>query len=199
MTHTRALILAAITAATLSLTSCADDDAEPTRATEPAEQPAVEESEDEPAAEEPEDEAAAMPDDLAWGDTHNWNDGVSVTITGVTEVPDTDLGEFDREFMTEGHSPLAVEVTITNDGEAPLDLTEFSFLVNGATTGGEGEPLFLEGDEFLEGRLAPGQSRDHTEHVGFDVDEYGSDLTVETMRFHEDMDFDYPIWVGAIQ
>ncbi|WP_062207952.1 hypothetical protein [Streptomyces sp. NBRC 109706] len=205
MTRIRIPLLAIITAAALALTACSDDDAEPTRAGDRTAPPSGEAVTEDPATEEepaPVDEpqtAPGMPDDLAWGDTHNWNDGVSLTIAGVTQVPDADLGEFDREFMTDGHTPLAVQVAITNDGEAPLDLMEFSFLVNGATTGGEAESLFLEGDVFLEGRLAPGQTRDYTDHVSFDIGEYGSDITVEAMRFYDGMDFDHPIWVGTIQ
>ncbi|UED86750.1 hypothetical protein [Streptomyces profundus] len=205
--HTRALGIAAVTATLLALTGCGDDDAEPTRAVDSSDQPADEAPTDEPAdTDEPatddddgeEPGGASLPGDLAFGDTHNWNDDTSVTVAGVTEVPLDQLSEFDVEFLTEGHTPVAVEVAIHNEGDVPLDLAEFAFFVRGATTGGEADSLFLDGDEFLEGRLAPGQTRDHIEHVSFDVGAYGADITVETMRFYEGMDFDNPVWAGTI-
>jgi len=143
-------------------------------------------------------EDSTVPTDLAIGDTHNWDDGASLTITSVSQTPDSELGEFDREFITEGQTPITVAVTVTNSGDAPLDLSEFSFFVEGATTGGEAESQFFEGDEFLEGRLAPGQSRDHTEHYSFDIGQYGADITVEGFRMHEGMDLDSPIWAATI-
>lgn len=203
--HSRYAVTTAIAAVlTLTLAGCADDDEAPTRAADNAttesETPAEEATDEttEEVTEEEEQDTNAVPTDLALGDTHNWNDGISLAVTGVTEVPASELGEFDAEFLPEGETPVELAITVTNAGEAPLDLSEFAFFIEGATTGGEATPQFFEGDEFLEGRLAPGESRDHAQHYSFNTSEYGTDVTVEGLRMYDGMDFDSPIWAVAI-
>ncbi|TDC73792.1 hypothetical protein [Streptomyces hainanensis] len=142
------------------------------------------------------DPDATVPSDLAAGETHEWDDGVSVTLTGVTEIPSDSLGEFD--LVTEGHTPFFVELTIVNDGEQPADLGEFSTLVEGATNGGTVDSVYVEGEEYLEGRLAPGETKEHREPYSIDTAANGSDLVIELWRYQEDMDFDAPTWVATI-
>lgn len=190
--RTRLAATTAIAALALTLAGCADDDEAPTRASE---NNTTEEPE---APAEEQNEAATVPTDLALGDTHNWSDGISLTITSVTAVPTSELDQFEAEFIPEGEIPIELAVTVTNGSQEPVDLSEFSFFIEGATTGGEATSQFFEGDEFLDGRLAPGQSRDHTSHYSFNTSEYGTDITIEGFRIYDEMDLDSPVWVAAI-
>ncbi|MDT0306115.1 hypothetical protein RM780_03950 [Streptomyces sp. DSM 44917] len=190
MTRTRrAAALALTTTALLAVAACADDDDAPTRANRPAAQ--------QPADGDPEPPAPTIPTDLAIGDTQNWEDGVSATITHVTEIPASEIGQYD--YVGEGQTPFIVGMTIVNDSEQPIDLGEFTVSVEGATNGGTAEFVYIESQsEVLEGRLAPGQTREHEDAYSLDVDQYGRDLVIEMLRFYEGMDLDNPTWIGSI-
>jgi hypothetical protein len=195
MNRTRTALALAATSLLLA-TACADDDAAPTRAADQTTEDVPAEQEPTDTEEETDDLAGATDADLALGDTHNWTDGVSLTITGLPEIDPTTLGEFDT--VTEGTTPFRVEMTITNGTDQPLDLSEFTSIVEGATNGGAPDSEYFEGDELLEGRLAPGGTKEHADSYSVNVADLGRDMVVEIWRMHDDMDLDAPTWVGSI-
>ncbi|UCM88588.1 DUF4352 domain-containing protein [Streptomyces marincola] len=142
------------------------------------------------------DTSATVPSDLAVGESHAWDDGVSVTVAALAEIPLDSLGEFDT--VTEGHTPFWVELEIVNDGDQPLDLSEFGLIVEGATNGGAVESVYLEDTEFLEGRLAPGETMDFRDAHSIDTARNGSELVIEVWRYNDDMGFEPPTWVGSL-
>ncbi|KAB8167226.1 hypothetical protein FH609_012645 [Streptomyces sp. 3MP-14] len=142
------------------------------------------------------DDAAAAPSDLAVGDAFAWEDGTSLTIDGVTEIPLDSLGEFDT--VTEGHTPFQVNMTIVNDGQQPVDLGEFGIVVEGATNGGTVESVYLTDQEYLEGRLAPGESTEYRDPYSIDTEANGRDLVIEVWRYTDDMSLDAPTWIATI-
>ncbi|ARQ70209.1 hypothetical protein [Streptomyces marincola] len=142
------------------------------------------------------DTSATVPPDLAVGESHAWDDGVSVTVAALTGIPLDSLGEFDT--VTEGHTPFSVELEIVNEGDQPLDLSEFGLVVEGATNGGSVDSVYLEDAEFLEGRLAPGETMDFRDAYSIDTARNGSELVIEVWRYHDDMDFEPPTWSGSV-
>ncbi|MDT0268688.1 hypothetical protein RM844_20590 [Streptomyces sp. DSM 44915] len=143
------------------------------------------------------DDPPAAPSDLAAGDTHAWADGTSLTIEGSTEIPLDSLGEFDT--VAEGHTPFWVAMTIVNDGEQPIDLGEFGLVVTGATNGGTVDSVYLTDQEFLEGRLAPGETKEYREAYSIDTEANGRDVVIEAWRYTDDMTLDAPTWITTIQ
>ncbi|GAA3870641.1 hypothetical protein [Streptomyces sedi] len=142
------------------------------------------------------DEAATAPSDLPAGEGYDWGDGISLTVDGVTEMPLDSLGEYDS--VPDGHTPFQVEMTIVNDGDQPLELDEFAIVVEGATNGGTVDSLYLMDQEYLEGRLAPGESKEHREAYSIDTAAHGRDLVVEGWRYTDELGSDTPTWVVTI-
>ncbi|MBB0242742.1 hypothetical protein FNQ90_01115 [Streptomyces alkaliphilus] len=134
--------------------------------------------------------------DLALGETHTWDDGVALTLTEVTEIPAEGIGEYD--YVSEGQTPFTVTLTIVNDSGSPVDLDDFYVSVQGTTTGGSADSVYLDGSEFLEGRLAAGQTREHEEHFSFDTEKYGHDLVIEANRPSDFLNPDSPAWIATL-
>ncbi|MCE7079612.1 hypothetical protein LZF96_05340 [Streptomyces sp. ST2-7A] len=134
--------------------------------------------------------------DLPLGDTHTWDDGVALTITDVTEIPADRIGEYD--YVSEGQTPFTVTLTVVNDSGNPVDLDDFYISVQGITTGGSAESVYLDGSEILEGRLATGQTREHEEHFSLDTDKYGQDIVIEGNRLSALMGPDSPTWIATL-
>ncbi|WP_129841119.1 nuclear transport factor 2 family protein [Streptomyces sp. RFCAC02] len=154
---------------------------------------------DEDAADDQEadDPADTVPTDLPVGKSHDWSDGATTTVTGVSEIPDDSLGEFST--LTEGHTPFWVEITITNHSEQPIDLGDFHLSVEGATNGGTVDSVYIEDQEHLEGRLAPGETKEWRDSYSIDTAANGRDLVIEVWRTSEDLFLDAPTWVATIE
>ncbi|MEU3842905.1 hypothetical protein AB0E88_23065 [Streptomyces sp. NPDC028635] len=103
------------------------------------------------------DTADKQPDtELAIGDTFAYTDGLKVTVDSIKLV--TRYGEFD-ERPDADHTPFRVTFTITNGTSKPYTLDGLGYQAQGATTGGDTEPAFVEaGSKQMAGRLAPGRS-----------------------------------------
>ncbi|WP_190232961.1 hypothetical protein [Streptomyces avicenniae] len=133
--------------------------------------------------------------ELAVGETHTWDDGISMTVASLTEVTAESLG--DLVEVTEGHTPFRAEVTVVNDSEVPIELDLFQPFVVGATTGGEADGLHLaEGYEPFGGRLAPGETKEFSPAFSIDTAEYGTELTVQVWYGTETAG--PPSWTGSL-
>lgn len=195
--HTRTTTALA-TALLLALTAgcTADDDGNDTQQSE---QPAGNDDQQQqeqqaPDSEEPSDTAADG--DLTLGDTHTWDDGITLTINAATELDPADLGEF--SFVPDGETPFTVGVTIVNGSDAPLDLAQIVIGAEGATTGGTIMPMVWDGvTELLDGRLAPGETKEYRAGYTINTDAYGRDIILEGWRSTDLLD-DAPTWAATI-
>ncbi|GAB3125545.1 hypothetical protein GCM10027160_48330 [Streptomyces calidiresistens] len=143
-----------------------------------------------------EGDAGRADTDLPLGEPHTWADKVALTITDVSGIPADRIGEYDH--VPEGQAPFTVTLTITNGSGDPVDLEDFHLSVRGITTGGSADSVYLDGSEFLEGRLAAGQTREHEEHFSFDTDKYGHDIVIEGNRLSDLVNPDSPTWIAAL-
>lgn len=186
MTKTRT---ATILAATLiALTACSSDDNRPRRTNSTGGGPNIEEPS--PTTEQP----ALGP--LTVGDTYTWpHDQVAATVTSVAEF--TNLGEYDT--VEPGEIPFRVEITVTNNGQQPIDASSFSAFVMGATVGGEAAGTsFDEGSNEFAGQLAPGNTATFTDDAVID-EQYGRDVLVELQRWDTDVMDEPPVWTATIE
>ncbi|TFI30181.1 hypothetical protein [Streptomyces sp. 4R-3d] len=131
---------------------------------------------------------------LAFGDTYEWPDGLTVTVVEAKEV--TDFGEY--EEPEDGNTAFRVRLKLTNTGEAPADLGDLSTIIDGATNGGEaGSTEFSRGSAPLSGRLAPGVTVVKTDDNVLET-KYGKRVVVTVQRASEDFSLEFPEFDGSI-
>ncbi|MFF2184570.1 hypothetical protein [Streptomyces sp. NPDC058155] len=131
---------------------------------------------------------------LTFGETYEWPDGLTVTVTEAREV--TEFGEY--EEPEGGNTAFRVKVKLTNAGEAPADLGDLSTIIEGATNGGEASfTEFSNGSEPLDGRLAPGVTVVKTDDNVLET-RYGKKIVVTVQRASEDFSLEFPEFDGAI-
>jgi hypothetical protein len=152
---------------------------------------------DDPEATDDNGQGTAAPGDLAIGDSHTWDGtGLTVTVTDVTER--SEFGEWD--MPTADSTPFSVHVTIANDGDAPIDLSDVAITVEGATSGGGVNLDYFEGDLELSGRLAVGETITGTWSDSINED-YGRDLVITIAHWHDSNSVwaDDPQWLATIK
>ncbi len=100
---------------------------------------------------------ANKPDtELAVGDTFTYKDGLKVKVNGINRI--TRYGEYDDKPSAD-KTAFRIVWTVTNGTDKPYDLNGLGYEAQGATTGGETEPIYVEIDsKEMAGRLAPGRS-----------------------------------------
>lgn len=145
-----------------------------------------------------EDASALAPaPELALGETYTWDDDLSLTVGGLREVPAQDIGEYD--FVEDGQLPFVADLTITNNGSAPFDLSHLFPGAEGVTNGGRADTTRFEAygeTGYLEGRLAPGETLAHV--FGWTLaEEHGREIAIEVGR-GDDWSLPAPVWLGTI-
>ncbi|MFI7275149.1 hypothetical protein [Streptomyces sp. NPDC049879] len=133
------------------------------------------------------------PNGVAVGEAFTWDDGVSVTVSALTEVPLDTLGE--SSGITEGSTPFQVEMTIVNGSDRPVDTAVFEPYVADAV-GTEAEALFFEGSEPLDGEFAPGETAEYTPTFAIPAGEDGTELVVEV--WYTTTDTRSASWTGTL-
>ncbi|MFF3878011.1 hypothetical protein [Streptomyces sp. NPDC001978] len=94
--------------------------------------------------------------ELNVGDTFAYKDGLKVKVAGFNRI--TRYGQYDEKPAAD-KSAFRVVWTVTNGTAKPYDLDSFAYDAQGATTGGETEPIYVEVDsKQMTGRLVPGRS-----------------------------------------
>ncbi|RKN08577.1 hypothetical protein D7319_14350 [Streptomyces radicis] len=163
-------------------TTRADADAPAASAPEPSPQASPSPSASASPSPSPE---AGRDSDLTAGEAFTWDNGLIIAVEGAQEV--MELDEWD--FTPEGHIPFRVTLTITNDGDEPVDLDEVGVLVSGATNGGEAASAYFEdGHEEIAGRLAPGVTETKNADWSLSPD-HGRDIVVQVAHWNESVDF----------
>ncbi|WP_049568765.1 hypothetical protein [Streptomyces sp. SBT349] len=143
------------------------------------------------------DPAGAAEGDLPLGEVYAWDDGLAVTVDNLRQVPASDLGEY--ETVEDAEIPFVADVTITNTGDQPYDLSGLHLGVTGATQGGDAYNTSYENVGAVghyEGRLAPGETLESVH--GWTIEEqHGLDVVIEAFR-NDDWQLPQPTWIGSI-
>ncbi|WP_432051815.1 hypothetical protein [Streptomyces xiamenensis] len=150
---------------------------------------------------EPAEDDAAQPDgaadgDLSPGDTHTWDDGVSLTVGQLTEYTPT---AEDAPFVPEGETPFIAPLTIANGSAEPVDIADLAITADGITTGGMLTGAYFDGVTDLPGgRVAPGAETTITLAWTIDEAAHGRDVAIAALRVTETMLAETPTWSGTI-
>ncbi|WP_405461719.1 hypothetical protein OG786_29590 [Streptomyces sp. NBC_00101] len=132
---------------------------------------------------------------LAFGKSYAWADGLEVTVLDATVFSDWDEYEEPDPKSTE----FRVRLKLDNKSKAPVDLSDITILVDGATNGGQSfSSTFEKGSAPLEGRLAPGVSAVKTDDNALER-RYGRDVVITVQRTSDDGFDVFPEFAGTIK
>ncbi|WP_158920574.1 hypothetical protein [Streptomyces sp. NBRC 109706] len=191
MSTRRATATALAAATLLALTGCSSDDAGDAPPAGQSEQA----QEGQPTDSEEARDTTAL-GDLVPGDAHDWGDGITTTITSAHEIGPTDLPE--GYTVDDGLTAFWINMTLVNDSDAPLDLSDIGTRVEGTTTGGSATPAWVpDVSASLQGELAPGHQMEHREIYAMDLDRYGRDIAITINRWQL-AEHEPPVWRGTI-
>ncbi|MFI9463772.1 hypothetical protein [Streptomyces xiamenensis] len=134
--------------------------------------------------------------DLSPGDTHTWDDGVSLTVGQLTEYTPT---AEDAPFVPEGETPFIAPLTIANGSAEPVDIADLAITADGITTGGMLTGVyFADVTDLPGGRVAPGAETTITLAWTIDEAAHGRDVAIAALRVTETMPAATPTWSGTI-
>ncbi|MFE9850365.1 hypothetical protein ACFYPN_16350 [Streptomyces sp. NPDC005576] len=132
---------------------------------------------------------------LAFGKPYAWPDGLEVTVLDATVFSDWSEYEEPDPKSTE----FRVRLRLDNKSKAPVDLSDITIMVDGATNGGQSfSSAFERGSAPLEGRLAPGVSAVKTDDNALET-RYGRDVVVTVQRTSDDGIDVFPEFTGTIR
>jgi hypothetical protein len=194
--RTRTTAAAFAAAALLALTACSSHDQGTAERATKSTATAKDTSKDDAKSS---DDAEKKPDtELSVGDGFRYNDGVKVTVTGVSKI--TKFGEFD-EKPAANKTPFRVTWTVSNGTKKPLDLDSWGYNANGATSGGQADIFMVEaGSKMMTGRLAPGGSGTFTSEYALAKSD-GMEIVFTMTRMDKSADIlaEDPHWTGTIK
>ncbi|NUV65627.1 hypothetical protein G6W57_00660 [Streptomyces sp. CAI-121] len=144
---------------------------------------------------EPPAESEAPSTGLPFGKAYAWPDGLEVTVLDAKVFSDWDEYEEPDPKSTE----FRIRLKVDNKSETPVDLSELSIMVDGATNGGTAAGgSFTKGSAPLEGRIASGVSAVKTDDNTLEK-RYGKDIVVTVQRV-SDAGFEvFPEFTGTIK
>ncbi|MFD6656939.1 hypothetical protein ACFWEB_17565 [Streptomyces parvus] len=133
--------------------------------------------------------------DLTFGKAYAWPDGLEVTVLDAKVFTDWDEYEEPDPKSTE----FRIRLKVDNKSETPVDLSELSIMVDGATNGGTAaSSSFTKGSAPLEGRIASGVSAVKTDDNALEK-RYGKDIVVTVQRVSDDGFEVFPEFTGTIK
>lgn len=192
---------AALAALTLPLTACggSSDTADKAPAKKPAAAPSVDCKDENLSQADWIDHCAPDAPDvtLKVGQSYTWMDGVKTTVTKLERI----TGPYQQGDTrpTSGETLFRVHIAFSNGADIPVRLDEFSVIVEGAVSGGEGAMAsYQRGEEPMEGRLASGGRVNKTDDnmIG---KQYGDKVVVTIQRgMQGDEPSGYPEFTGTI-
>jgi hypothetical protein len=132
---------------------------------------------------------------LLFGKPYAWADGLEVTVLDAKVF--SDWGEFEEPDPT--NTEFRVRLKLDNKSKTPVDLSDITILVDGATNGGQAaSSAFEKGSAPLEGRLAPGVSAVKTDDNALEK-RYGRDVVITVQRTSDDGFDVFPEFAGTIK
>lgn len=100
------------------------------------------------------------PAGLIPGEPHTWDDDLSVSVEHATPLAGTAVP---GDTADGSLGPFRIELTVTNDGDRPVDLDDLVVSVESAAGGASATPAYAaDGTRALTGRLAPGTTERRT-------------------------------------